>query len=216
VSELPFLETALLDAARRRTLRRRRRPVAGVAVAVAAVAAILVLRSGSAPERSASAPPATRWTTFVTAGDLRLSLPAGWHLAPRTLTPHLTDPKEQFSAGTFPLVYRKGHCNHQPDGALRRMTSRDAFVTLQERAGGSSAGFPPRPASFEQRARADDTDFAECLQGRPDLSTFWLPFSDKGHNLYALVVIGRDAPARVQAETFAILDLLRFERRRAS
>jgi hypothetical protein len=108
---------------------------------------------------------------------------------------------------------RKGHCNHQPDGALQTMTSRDAFVTLQERAGGSSSGFPPRPASFERRARADDGSFADCLQGRPDLTTFWLPFSDEGHNLYALVVIGRDAPREVQTETFAILDRLRFEPR---
>jgi hypothetical protein len=46
---------------------------------------------------------------------------------------------------------------------------------------------------------------------RPD--HVWLPFSDKGHTFYALVVIGRDASPAVQAETFAILDLLRFEPR---
>jgi hypothetical protein len=213
VSELPFLEAALLDAAQRRTVRRRRLPVVGVGVTVAVITAVLVLRPEPAPEQPAIERPSSRWTTFVAAGDLRISLPAGWQLARRTLTPHLSDPKEQFSAATFPLVYRKGHCNHQPDGALQSMTSRDAFVTLQERAGGASAGFPRRPVSFEQRARADDGNFESCFQGRPDLTTFWLPFRDRGHNLYALVVIGRDAPHEVQAETFAILDLLRFEPR---
>jgi hypothetical protein len=213
VSELPFLEAALLDAARRRSSRRRRPALrlAAAVVAIAALAALFVMRPAGDDERTATPPPTTRWTTFVASGDLTISLPAGWNLARRTLTPHLSDPKEQFSAATFPLVYRKGHCNHQPDGALQSMTSRDAFVTLQERAGGGAAGFPPRPASFEQRARADDGNVERCVQGRRDLTTFWFPFSDRGHNLYALVVIGRDAPRKVRAETFAILDRLRFE-----
>lgn len=203
MSELPFLEDALRSAARRRRSRRRRRPLLAVSVLVAALAVVLVLGSRDDSERVAVPAPA-RWTTTVR-DDAWISLPLGWQLASRTLTPHLSDPKELFSAGTFPLRFVQGHCNHQPDGALRRMTSADAFVTVQERRGGPP--FPARPAHFKAPRGGL---FESCTQDSPDIHGFALDFRDAGRNFTALVWLGRDVSPERRAEAFAILDRLRF------
>jgi hypothetical protein len=203
MSELPFLEDALRSAARRRRSRRRRRPLLAASVLVAALAVVLVLGSRDDSERVA-VPVPPRWTTTVR-DDTWISLPAGWQLAPRTLTPYLSNPREVFSAGTFPLRFVLGDCNHQPDGALRAMTSTDAFVTVQERRGGPP--FPLRPSRFTAPRHGM---FESCTRDRPDLDGFFINFRDAGRNFSALVWLGRDVSPARRAETFAILDRLRF------
>ncbi len=229
MTELPALERALLDAARRRHERPWWRPLpvaarrlaSGVALtaAVAAVVlAVLAVTDGSGPagtdERPAS-PPAERWTT--TADERRgfeVSVPSGWQLAAATLTPNLGDPHELLSAGTFPLRFRAGACNHVPTGALETMGRTDGFVTVQERGRAprsQRAGFPPRPERFAARASPHRGDVSGCLPDARGLVEFWLPFSDAGRHFYAMVVLGGDAPASVRAEAFAVLDRLRFD-----
>lgn len=208
-AELPLLEDALRAAAARRRARRRRRPLVALAV-MAAVAAVPLLRNGEAERAAAPATP--EWTTTTIDGDA-VSLPPGWQLAPESLTPHLVDPKERFSAATFPVRYVEGRCSHLPDGAVGSMRSTDALVSVQERrlddAGQAPAPtFAPRPPSFEQAA-ADRSEIGGCL-GDDAIETRWIPFADAGRNFYALVVLGRDVAPATRAQAFAILDRLRF------
>ena len=154
-----------------------------------------VLLSGPGGDEERAATPAPiRWTTFVISGDLRISLPAGWNLAPRTLTPHLSDPKEQFSAATFPLVYRQGRCNHQPDGALERMTSTRRLRHAAGARRGQHARLIRRvPAASRCAPAAEDGNFVDCLRGRRDLTDVLAPVPrPEPPSLRA----GRDRPRR--------------------
>src|SRR5205085_8833547 len=76
----------------------------------------------------------------------RYVLPAGWHAASRSLTPHLTNPRELLSAGTGRLP-AGGACAQMPSAALAAMRAEDVLVTVQERLG-SPRAFPARPAHF--------------------------------------------------------------------
>lgn len=223
MSELPLLERALRDAADRRygrpwwrpAMRRPPRPVVLSALAAAIAFVGVTILSGSGPagtdERPAT-PPAERWTATVNERrGFEVSLPPGWALSEESLTPRLLDPRERLSAGTFPLRHRESDCSHMPAGALRTMGPGDGFVSIQERGRGRGAGFPPRPSSFAARARPEVTDLALCLDAKPRPIAYWLPFSDAGRRFYALLVLGRDAPASIRAEAFAILDRIRFD-----
>jgi hypothetical protein len=227
MSELPLLERALRDAAERRYDRPwwrpavRRGAATAVLVALAAATAVVVVVSlldDSGPAGTGERPaarPVDRWTaTLNEAHGFEVSLPPGWRLSEASLTPQLLDPRELLSAGTFPLRYRKGSCSHMPTGALKRMGPADGFVSIQERGGGrnsGTAGFPARPGSFVERARPESTDLSLCLDVEPHPITYWMPFSDAGRRFYALLVLGRDAPASTRAEAFAILDRIRFD-----
>jgi hypothetical protein len=209
--ELPALEAALDAAARRRYGRARwrrlvprARPAIALAAAAAVIAAIVLLWPAATPRPRPAEP--RDWTTTTNAArGFSVSLPAGWALARERLTPKLVDPRELFSAGTFPLHYRPGGCNHMPDAALRSMGPRDGFVSVLESS--PSDTFPPRPRHF----RAQPTTGLECIQNR--FETSWLLFADRGRDFYALVVLGRQAPASVRGQAFEILDRLRVERR---
>ena len=50
--------------------------------------------------------PAAR-VTAVKAHGLTGELPLGWQSATVSLTPHLTDPREELAVATFPLRYRQ-------------------------------------------------------------------------------------------------------------
>jgi hypothetical protein len=99
-----------------------------------------------------------------------------------------------------------------PNATLHDLGPRDAFVTLQERAHGSPAGFPPRPAHFG--ATPDDTnnDAVECAPGNR-LTAHWFTFRDNSRYFYVLVAFGRHSPARVQNQAWGVLDSLQVARR---
>jgi hypothetical protein len=227
VSELPQLERALNDAAHRRYGRARwrlRTPRAAreIAVAAALTAVVIAVSAGvisvisdsAGPDERPATQPAQAWTTTVNKQHgFTVSLPPGWALSAERLTPNLSDPREVLSAGTFPLAYRQGGCNHMPDGALRSMGSADGFVSVQERgrrSQGGRAGFPPRPASFGAYAKPSNGDLAVCLGHSPTVE-YWIPFSDGNRLFYALVVLGRRVSDQTRNEAFAILDRLRFD-----
>jgi hypothetical protein len=230
MTELPAVEAALLDAAKRRFGRPRlrytaprvaRRAAAAAAIAALATAAVIVLVSPAtnSDPTGTDERPATghseRWTTTVNSKyGFEVSLPSTWQLSTETLTPRLTDPREVLSAGTFPLAFGKGSCSHVPAGALQTMGSADGFVSVQERGrapGSSWSDFPPRPEHFADEAVAERGDIAGCLGDRPGLLEFWLPFTDAGRHFYAMVVLGADAPPQVRTQAFEVLDSLRFD-----
>jgi hypothetical protein len=217
VSELPHLERLLLEAAHRRYGRRRwpRRLAIAAAAAMAVIVAAALLSAGPEPsDERAVTRPADDWTTTVNeAHGFTVALPPGWRLATESLTPALSDPREILSAGTFPLAYRPSACNHMPTGALRAIGPGDGFVTVEERGrGGSTVGFPARPASFGGTAEQRSGDVAACLGDGSRAHEYWIPFRDAGRRFYALVVLGPRASRQTKEEAFAILDRLRFER----
>jgi len=138
-------------------------------------------------------------------------VPDGWHVAPESLTPRLTNPVEIFSAGTAPVARpREGACAQVPVDALERVGPRDAFVTVQERFG--AARFPDRAARFVLTGRVVH-DGATCAGNEAELEEYSIEFRDAGRSFHVLVAIGPSAPAERRDEVLALLDSLRFEPR---
>jgi hypothetical protein len=148
----------------------------------------------------------------VRAHGLTAELPPGWQAASESLTPHLTDPREELAVGTYPLRYRQTECAHMPGSALEALGPGDAFVTLQERGLGvpdGEADFPARPARFGPEL-GGPSEAGACAPGG-HFSDHWFGFSDGGRHFHVLVAFGPQAPAEVQRQAWAILDGLRVD-----
>ncbi len=210
---------ALAHAGRAEAPARRRRhgaPIAiaaGAAVAVAVfVAGILLVGSGgSSREHSAgpvAGPPLVEWHD-ATAG-LSVRVPATWHRATGSLTPHLVDPVERLSIGTYPL--RAGplrSCAQLPVGALQAAGARDVFFTLTERVASDHAHFPPRRRPFGL-GPAITTETRGCVKGPVPWREHVVSFSDAGRQFSILAVIGTQASKARRAQLHAVIDSLQF------
>jgi hypothetical protein len=145
---------------------------------------------------------------------LTVQLPKGWEAAHTNLTPHLLDPREEMSVGTFPLRYRPGLCAQLPSGTLEGLRPRDAFITLQERGLNSRSSwpdFPPRPVRFgPQLGGASEVE--ACVKPAR-FTDHWFSFTDGGRHFHVLVVFGLQASRQVEDQAWAILDSLRVDPR---
>ncbi len=150
------------------------------------------------------------WSAFASSHyGVSGALPAGWRLAARTQTPHLNDPREIFSAGTFAFPAPEPGCNMLPIAAVRAVGPDDAFVSVQERGKAVPVtDFPARPARFAT-ATTDGTPalLEQCLGAPLRGSVSSLTFRDGERAFHALVVVGARAD---RAAAFAVLDRLRF------
>jgi hypothetical protein len=183
-----------------------RRPLATIA-AVPLCALIAGCGAGGQNTTTATAPRATPFS----AHGLTVSLPAGWRPARRSLTPHLADPREELSVGTFPLRYRRTPCAHMPGSALADPGPDDAFLTLMERGVGRSAGFPPRPTDFAATESATGPSEAAACVPTAHFTDHWFTFSDGGRDFHVLVAFGPRASAQTQRAAWRILDGLRVD-----
>jgi hypothetical protein len=175
-------------------------------VAITAVLASVLAGCGGSPAPTKPAPPAKPYSVH----GLTVRLPPGWRVAPQSLTPHLVDPREQLSVGTFPLRFRDTQCAQFPGSALADLGAHDALVTLQERGNHTTLLFPERPARFGDDAGTGDiTQAHACTPGGGDFSDRWISFSDRGRNFYALVAFGPQATKTTRAEAWRILTGLR-------
>lgn len=138
-------------------------------------------------------------------------LPPGWTQASQSLTPHLSNPVEILSAGTFGDMRPSdnGGCAHVPTGALRRMGPGDAFVSVEERFG--DPRFPDRPAHFTLDPKDQGSEAEQCAGPGEQLDVFWFGFRDAGRGFHVLVALGRNAAPARAAEALALLDSLRFD-----
>jgi hypothetical protein len=183
-----------------------RRAIAAVLATAAAGGLIAALVAGSGDRGHA---PAT--VTPYSAYGLTVGLPAGWRAAPRSLTPHLADPRERLSVATFALRYRQTLCAHMPGSALDDLGARDAFVTLQERGTSPTTLFPPRPADFAAgEAASGPSEAGDCAPGAR-FTDHWFTFADGGRNFHVLVAFGPDASAATRRQAWHILDGLRVD-----
>jgi len=167
---------------------------------------------------AAPGPPAARIHGDAARG-IAVPLPAGWRVAPRSLTPHLSDPHEVVSLGTGPMPVAARDCAHMPGRAIDAAAPAGAFVSLQEGSRTGVAGpdpsagddalrwFPPRPARWRLLPAAAAEGFA-CATARR-VRVWWRPFRQNGRAFYLLVAIGRDAPPARRAEALAVVNGLR-------
>ena len=165
---------------------------------------------------TAAAPPQARQSApagaSVQAHGLTAKLPQGWHAATESLTPHLTDPREELAVATFPLRYRPTGCAHVAGSALDDLGPGDAFVTLQERGLGVPDGegdFPARPAHFGPEL-GGPSEASACVP-RAHFADHWFGFSDGGRHFHVMVAFGPQATADGQQQAWAILDRLRVD-----
>lgn len=153
----------------------------------------------------------TAWRTISDPRHgLSYQLPSTWKRARVNLTPHLVDPREELSVGTFPLRYRPGGpCSQFPVSALEDLGPRDAFVTVQERGRGSASGFPSRPQRFGP-GLGGPSEASGCLPGER-FTDHWFSFADAGRHFHVLVVFGPDASDAVESQAWQILDSLKID-----
>jgi hypothetical protein len=145
-------------------------------------------------------------------GDgVRYTLPAGWHAAKTSLTPHLVNPREVLTVGTGTLPVG-GKCAQFPSAALAALGPTDALVTVQERLG-SVVRFPTRPHRFALPA-ANTSEAAQCAGPGASFISYWFEFRDGGRGFHVLVALGRAAPPARAREALAVLDSLRITPRR--
>ena len=142
-----------------------------------------------------------------------VALPAGWHRARRNLTPQLVDPREILSVATYPLRYkRRARCRIPgcPTPALNGFRATDILMSIQERVHPrkttEDVAIDLRPQRAGLGAGADS-----CTRGRVAWYAFEA-FAEAGRSLYALVVVGKRAPARTRADLKRLLGSLRFVR----
>jgi hypothetical protein len=184
---------------------RSRRARTSLAVTAAVMVCGGALATACGEERAHSAEALTPYA----ANGLTVELPPGWQAAPASLTPHLADPRERLSVGTFPLRYRAGDCAHVPVSALEDLGPADAFVTLEERGTGAIAGVPARPARFGPDL-GGPSEASTCAPGA-HFTDHWFMFDDGGRRFHVLVAFGPSASADTQAQAWHILDGLRVD-----
>jgi hypothetical protein len=178
---------------------------------VVVVAAALAGSSCGATEveRVASTPvPAATYA----AHGLSVELPAGWQAAPSSLTPQLTDPREELSVATYPLRYRATECARMAGSALEDLGPGDAFITVQERGfdpDSSWSGFPARPARFGPQLGGPSEASACAPAAR--FADHWFGFSDGGRHFHVDVAFGPQATPEVRRQAWAILDGLQVD-----
>jgi hypothetical protein len=150
----------------------------------------------------------------VTAGrgdGIRYVVPAGWHIARHSLTPHLVDPREVLTAGTGPLP-SGGACAQNPGAALAAMGPRDVLVTVRERYR-PVAGVTPRPRRFTLPP-AVRSEAQECAGRGASFATRLVSFRTAGRDFDVIVAVGRKASRARLRQALAILNSLRVRPRR--
>jgi hypothetical protein len=170
---------------------------------------LLVLALGGCGGGSKHAPSTLRHGDGIT-----YLLPAGWHVAARSLTPHLVNPRELFVAGTGRLASGAGICAQMPSRALGAMAAQDVLVTVQERFG-SVREFGARPRHFSLSGFAA-SDANQCAGRQPSFASHLTEFRSGGRGFEVLVAVGRAASRARVDEALGLLDSLRIAPRRAS
>lgn len=166
----------------------------------------------SACGNQAAEPPRAESVTDTVHG-ITVELPQDWQRATVSLTPHLTDPREVLSVGTFPLRYRETRCAQVPGSALEDLGPTDAFITLEERGldpGSDWPDFPPRPAHFGPQGTDTNADAQPCSPGAR-FTNYWFGFTDAGRHFHVLVAFGPNVTDARRGEAWRLLDSLKID-----
>lgn len=146
------------------------------------------------------------------ASNMVVAYPREWHLAEETLTLNLSDPREMFSLGSFPLRPGQPNCAQVPTQALHDMGATDVFLTVQERTSNAdTTAFYARPDEFGPTSGSTDHVFYDCLEPeeRDDIGAIhWIWFTDQGRYFHVLVALGREAATTDVSAAWNVLDQL--------
>jgi hypothetical protein len=197
--------------------------MAGLLGGVVALTAAAALAETQGSARRVDEPdPQLGWTTYRDEQHgLSLTVPSGWHRARRNLTPHLIDPREILSVGSYRLRYkRRSRCRVPgcPLPALDGFGRGDVLISIQERRHVRrpvDAGFAPRRRPFAHepmRLRYPSGARWRCVR-RVLGQTTWTAFSDSGRAFYAFVAIGRAATSASRRDARRVIESLAFDRR---
>lgn len=180
------------------------------AAGVIGVSALAIWAASSFGDDGAGAP---GWDRYDDPDDgFSVSYPETWNRAERVLTPALEDPREILVLGTGPLPAGGDECAQYPENAIEALDPGGALVTIQE-TGGPLGGRHTidRPQHFDLSA-GYESDAVECLAEDHSVSSVrMIPFRDGDRSFYAIVALGRSAPAGIHEEARGILDTLVFE-----
>ncbi|MCU1458909.1 MAG: hypothetical protein JWL73_3001 [Actinomycetia bacterium] len=194
---------------RRRTLRRGTGAVLAACIVVAGVYSVVGTgndeRAGRLSVATDGADPAAADFAFS------MAMPAGWTQTSQSLSPGLTAPARIFVASTFDApasgTFARGCAILPPAEALSKMRSVDALVWVFETA--ASGGGVPRPAHLDDAAGSE----LPCGGGpvAPGIRARWIPFTESGRDIYAVVAVGGDASSERQAQAYALLNSIQFD-----
>ncbi len=166
------------------------------------------------PPVAATAVPGDALTGFSLVADpedrFRLAVPTGWGMASESLSPLGGAGGQLFAVGTFEMRPSLEDCVHIPAQAVEDMGPEDAFVWVEEGGSAGPAG-ADQPSSFAELIDGVDESSMPywCLTpaGRTDLGVLqWITFTRAGRGFYAIVAVGRDAPASRVTEAVTVLD----------
>lgn len=175
------------------------------------VTLVVAMTGCGAHTKSAPPPPAK---THVDDGihGLAFDLPSGWNRATTSLTPTMTDPREELAVANYPLHYRPGKCAHMASSALEALPRGGAFLTLMERGldrNSDWSDFPARPAHFGPEL-GGPSEAAACAPGG-HFTDHWFGITDGGRHFHVDVAFGPDATQATQQQAWSILDSLRVD-----
>lgn len=140
-----------------------------------------------------------------------IRLPEGWQAAERNIVPRITDPRQVVAFGTYPLRYRPTDCEAFAGSAREDLAPRDVLGVVMERGfdrEGEWLEFTPRPARF---GPTDPRSAEPGCGDRPGTTSDWIPFTDAGRHLYALLVFGSAVTDERRARAYRTLDSLRLD-----
>lgn len=155
----------------------------------------------------------TLGTTTEAPDGLTVTYPNDWTPASEILTPVLTDPREIFALGTYPLRSGGSSCAQFPVNAIEDLGPTDALIWLTERQHVSDGG-PARPSDFETwmsaAAQAEGDESAGCLSAPKDFVHGYGEFSDAGRQFGLYVAYGTAVSPKTLSELWTILDGMTF------
>jgi hypothetical protein len=141
---------------------------------------------------------------------LFVSYPDDWMPASEILTPALTDPREIFAVGTYPLRPGGSTCAQYPVNAIEDLGPADALIWLAERQK-TSTSVPNRPADFEAWMSAASVDDSPgCLSAPKDFVHRYGGFSDAGREFDLYVAYGASVSPNTLSQLWAILNHMSF------
>ena len=152
-------------------------------------------------------------TATVAPHGFTVTYPSDWTPASEILTPALTDPREIFALGTYPLRPGGPTCSNFPVNAIEDLGPTDALIWLTERQDVSgNVSTPTRPSAFETWWKnirgVDETAF--CLSAPKDFEHHYGEFSDAGRVFGLYVAYGASVSPETLSELWAILDGMSF------
>jgi hypothetical protein len=149
-----------------------------------------------------STPPPAPVETRAGAHGVTVVLPEGWHTMP-TNDDQVSDPDTRVAVSSGPMRDRET-CSQIADYGPEDDAVSLVIVEWQP---SEDLELGPRPLRFTREVLPVDPGAAECFSG----SGGTVPFTDRGRQFGAYILLGPDAPTSLADEARAVLQTLRVD-----